>query len=114
MKIYCSHLNKILIKSSNYYKCSFCGFGWYVKDPIPLVVIGQTDPVDVNPQYYDSFVEKDLSKKNWVRCSFCKDLLEKRKHRICIFKAYLKELHKRHDEVVENIMIVIRGFRKDK
>jgi phage FluMu protein Com len=114
MNVYCSHSNKVFTKASNYYKCPLCRFGWYGNDPIPVIIIGQTDPVDVNPKYNDAFVEKDLSKKNWTRCRVCKDLLEKRKHRLCALKVYLKELRKRHDETMENIMIVVRGFKRDK
>ncbi len=114
MKIYCSHLNKVFTKTSNYYKCQFCGYGWYGNDSIPLVVIGQTDPLDVNPKYNDKFVEKDLSKKNWTRCRVCKDLLEKRKHRLCAVKIYLKELRKRHIETMKNFMVVVQGFKRGK
>lgn len=114
MTVYCSHTKKTFTKSSNYYLCHFCGFGWYGFEPIPLVVIGYTDPYEASPNHQDSFIEKDLSKKNWSRCTICKDLLEKRKHRICTLKLYLKGFRKRHQEILTNIMIVIRSFRKNR
>lgn len=114
MKIYCSHLNKTFTKSSNYYHCHFCGYGWYTQDAIPLVVIGYTDAYEASPNYHDAFIEKDLSKKKFKRCAVCRDLLEKRKHTLCAFKAGFKEWRKRHNEIMNNVMIVLRGFRKDK
>lgn len=114
MKIYCSHLNKTITKSSNYIQCHFCGYGWYGTAVTPLVIIGYTDAYEASPNYHDGFVEKDLSKKKFSRCAVCHDLLEKRKHRLCTFKVYLKEFRKRHDEFVENVMIVVRGFKRDK
>lgn len=114
MKIYCSHLNKTFTKSSNYYQCHFCGYGWYGNIPAPLVIIGFTDAYEASPNYASQFDQKDLSKKQFKRCLICRDLLEKRKHRLCAFKVQFKEFRKRHDEFVENIMIVIRGFKPGK
>lgn len=114
MKVYCSHLNKSFTKSSNYYRCNFCGFGWYKIDSIPLIVIGYTEYLEANPNYHEEHEEKDLTKKNWNRCVYCKDLLEKRKHRLCNLKAHLKDVKKQHAEFTENILIVLRGFRKDR
>jgi hypothetical protein len=114
MKVYCSHLSKTFTKASNYYHCNFCGNGWYGINPAPLVIVGFTDAYEASPSYMDSFVEKDLSKKNWTRCPYCKDLLEKRKHVLCNLKDYFRDARKQHAEFVVNIMIVLRGFKKDK
>jgi len=113
MRIYCAHTYKMFTKSSNYYKCHICLSGWYGNEPIPLIVIGQTDPIDVNPKYMDEFEAKDLSKKKFKRCDICKDLLEKRKHRLCDFKRYLKVLKVRHDEFIATLKKVVVGFKDD-
>jgi len=78
-------------KSSNYYKCHICLSGWYGNDPIPLIIIGQTDPMDVNPKYMDE--PEDLSKKKFIRCSVCKDLLGKRPHILCKMKLKARKLY---------------------
>lgn len=114
MKVYCSHLNKTFTKSSNYYQCHLCGNGWYGVNPAPLIIVGYTDAYEASPSYVDSFIEKDLSKKNFKRCHVCKDLLEKRKHRLCTVKDYFKNARKQHADFVHNIMIVLNGFKKDK
>jgi len=114
MKVYCSHLNKTHTKKSNYYHCHFCENGWYAIDPAPLIIIGYTDAYEASPSYIDSFIEKDLSKKNWTRCHVCKDLLAKRKHTICNLKVYFKDVRQQHAEFMVNIMIVLKGFKKDK
>jgi len=113
MTVYCSHLNKTFTKGSNYYHCHFCGYGWYGTNPIPLVVIGQTDPIDVNPNYLDAIHGKDLTKKKFNRCPVCRDLLEKRKHRLCNVKSNFKILKVRHAEFIETVIKVVKGFRKD-
>ncbi len=114
MKVYCSHYDKVFTKGSNYYHCQSCRQGWYSFQPAPLVVIGFTDAYEASPNYHDQFVEKDLSQKKFKRCAICKDLLEKRKHLLCMVKVNFKEFRKRHDEFIGNIMIVIRGFKRDK
>ncbi len=114
MKVYCAHAQKVFARASNYYKCGTCLFGWYSNEPIPLVIIGETDPIDVNPKYFEEHEVKDLSKKKFTRCRICKDLLEKRKHYICQFKDYFKDARAQHADFVKNIMIVIRGFKSDK
>jgi hypothetical protein len=78
------------------------------------MVIGFTDAYEASPNYTDQFEKKDLSKKNFKRCKYCRDLLEKRKHRLCILKAHLEVYRKRHNEFVAQVMVVIRGFKRDK
>lgn len=114
MKVYCAHAQKVFSRASNYYKCGTCLFGWYSNEPIPLVIIGETDPIDVNPRYFEEHEVKDLSKKNFKRCKYCKDLLEKRKHTLCNIKAQLEMYRKRHNEFITQVMVVIKGFKRDK
>ena len=92
MRIYCAHTYKMFTKSSNYYKCHICLNDWYGNDPIPLVIIGQTDPCDVNPKYMDEPNIPDLSKKTFIRCTICKDLLGKRPHPLCFVKLKWRKL----------------------
>jgi|SRR5579864_7757725 len=114
MKVYCSHFDKIFQKSSNYYHCPSCRRGWYGFDPAPLMIIGFTDVYEASPNYADQFEKKDLSKKEFKRCRYCKDLLEKRKHRLCALKERLDIFKKRHKEFVGHIAVVIKGFKRDK
>jgi hypothetical protein len=113
MKVYCAHNQRSFSRSSNYYKCGVCSAGWYSNEPIPLVLLGQTDPVDVNPKYMDEFEAKDLSKKIFTRCEICKDLLEKRKHRLCSVKSYVNRLKLRHAELAARLKKVVAGFGAD-
>lgn len=114
MNVYCSHFDKVFTKSSNYYHCPSCRRGWYSNEPAPLMVIGFTDAYEASPNYGEQFEKKDLTKKNFKRCKYCKDLLEKRKHRICIIKDKLEIYKQRHNEIIERIMVVLRGFKRDK
>jgi len=114
MNIYCSHFDKVLTKGSNYFHCPSCRRGWYGTEPAPLVVIGFTDAYEASPNYADQFEKKDLSKKTFKRCKYCKDLLEKRRHTLCNFKAQFEVYRKRHNEFVAQVMVVIRGFKRDK
>lgn len=88
MKIYCTHSIKVYTKKSNYYQCSLCPAGWYGSDSVPLVVIGDSDPLNIDKRYGQN-KEKDLSTKKFRRCDICRDLIEKRKHIICEFKRFL-------------------------
>lgn len=92
MKVYCTHGKPFLSKSGKYNTCRQCGFSWYDRDVIPLVVIGTTDPYEASPNYAKQFEEKDLSKKQFVQCHICKDLVEKRKHTWCEYKLWFKKL----------------------
>lgn len=112
MKVYCSHTVKVFHKSSNFYQCRLCPAHWYVGQDIPIVVVGFTDAYEVDSDYMTRHAEKDLTKKSFKRCNICKDLLEKRKHNLCHFKVWLKELGKRHIEYVANITIVLKGFKR--
>lgn len=112
MKIYCSHSLKDFNKASNYNYCRLCTFGWYSNDSVPMVVVGYTEPYEVDKDYLNHLEEKDLSKKKFTRCVICRDLLEKRKHRLCKIKNILEILKRRHKEYVENILNVVRGFRR--
>ena len=114
MEIYCSHFDKVYTKSSNYYHCPSCRQGWYVVQPAPLVVIGYSDPYEASPDYMEQFKEKDLSQKQFKRCPFCKDLLEKRKHTLCIIRSYFQAVRKRHNEFVIQIKKTLKGFKSRK
>lgn len=95
MKVYCAHADKTNKFASNYIQCNFCGSGWYANDIVPLVVIGDTDPYVASPNYAKQFEEKDLSKKQFVQCGMCKDLIEKRRHTWCEFRLWWKKLFKK-------------------
>lgn len=88
--------------------------GWYTSDPTPMVVIGYTEPYEVDKDYLDHLEVKDLSKKKFTRCPVCKDLLEKRKHIVCNIRAWWKSIGKRHKETVNRLFNVIIGMRKNK
>lgn len=94
MRIYCSHTLKTFTKSSNYYQCHLCFSGWYGVDATPLVIIGQTDPGEVNPKYLDNLVPRDLSLRKFTRCVICKDLLGKREHVWCNIQLKVKMLYR--------------------
>lgn len=91
MKVYCAHSKPFVSKSGKYNTCKNCSFGWYDGETIPLVVIGDTDPYVASPNYAQQFEQKDLSKKQFVQCGVCKDLIEKRKHLLCQFKLWWKK-----------------------
>ena len=57
-----------------------------------MIVIGYTDVTEVDPKYFDRIDEEQLINKKFVRCSICKDVIEKRKHFFCQFKKWLKKL----------------------
>lgn len=92
MKVYCSHSQKVNTKTSNYNQCKLCLFGWYDNDPVPMVVVGYTEPVEVDERYTSRFDEKSLAKKIFVRCEICKDLKGKRIHMLCFIKRKWKVL----------------------
>lgn len=92
MKVYCIHRQAVYSKTSNFYECRYCNSSWYGFQPTPLVAIGSTDPYEASPDYAKNFEEKDLSKKKFVQCNICKDLVEKRKHLICGVKLWWKKL----------------------
>lgn len=92
MKVYCLHKDTTFTKSSNFYQCHFCNAYWYGFQPTPLVAIGSTDPYEASPDYAKNFEPKDLSKKKFVQCNICKDLVEKRKHVLCSIKLWFKTL----------------------
>lgn len=95
MKVYCVHKEVSHSKTSNHYQCHFCKKSWYGWQPAPLVVIGSTDPYEASPDYAKQFEPKDLSKKKFIQCNICKDLVEKRKHIICAVKFWWRKfLHK--------------------
>lgn len=113
MKVYCSHLNNTFHKKSNYIVCNLCPARWYTTDPTPMVIIGFTEQYEVDKDYMERWAEKDLSQKVFTRCRVCKDLLGKRKHLLCMFKTSTKSFVVRHREFIQNITIVIKGFKKD-
>jgi hypothetical protein len=114
VKVYCSHSIKDFNKASNYSACKLCLQGWYGIDPIPVVVVGYTEPYEVDENYMDRFKEKDLSAKKFTRCLICKDLLEKRKHITCNIQAWWRSVGKRHKETINRMLSVVIGLRKDK
>src|SRR5258706_12921795 len=107
MRIYCAHAFKTFTKTSNYYKCHICMQGWYTTDATPLVVIGQTDPGDVNPKYLDNIAPPDLSLKKFIRCIICKDLLGKRQHILCNIKLQFKKFSKQNANGQRPYMIAV-------
>jgi hypothetical protein len=112
MKIYCSHVDKIIHKKSNYVQCRLCLQGWYTVGPTPIVVIGYTDPMEVDSHYLDHLETNDLSKKKFMRCGVCHDLVEKRKHIKCAILVCMKIVAQRHLDTLERIRVVLRGFWK--
>jgi hypothetical protein len=111
MKVYCVHTGAIHSKASNYYRCRFCERGWYGFEPTPLVVIGSTDPYEASPDYGKQAEPKDLSAKVFKQCKYCKDLVEKRKHRLCLFKAYLEAYKKSCGRLVRRLVVFVRVSR---
>lgn len=114
MKIYCSHSLKKFYKASNFYRCPSCSSNWYGNDRTPIIIIGYTEPYEVDENYLERIEREDLSKKKFVRCIVCKDLLEKRKHIKCTLKVYWEHFYTNHTEFVQNILIVLKGFKRDK
>lgn len=67
MEIYCSHRTKIVHKDY-YNRCPTCGSEWYTIDPIPLVVIGHTNPDDVIVNnVHHTEIEKTQKKQKTLR-----------------------------------------------
>lgn len=96
MKVYCAHIDKSSNSMGRYFQCKLCGRGWYINDTVPLVVIGTTDAYEASPNYAKQFEPKDLSKKKFVQCGVCKDLVEKRKHVICSIKLWCVTFFRKH------------------
>lgn len=112
MIVYCSHSRKNIYPSSNFIKCSLCMASWYTNDPTPMVIVGYTEPYEVDKDYLEHLEPKDLTQKKFNRCNICKDLLEKRRHRICQIKSWWKQITKRHIETISRISKVIKGCKK--
>lgn len=85
MKVYCAHAIKKFHKNSNFWQCHQCPAGWYALDTVPLVLIGYTDPEELGAVRK----EKDLSKKKFKRCKWCKDTIEQRSHWLCKVQEWL-------------------------
>ena len=100
MKVYCVHRNAVFSKMSNFYQCHHCNVGWYGFQPTPLIVIGSTDPYEASPDYAKEFEPKDLSKRKFVQCGVCKDLIGKRKHAVCIVRLWFKTLYNKHKHLL--------------
>src|SRR5258708_38809460 len=92
MRIYCSHSQKTHSKTSNYNQCKLCLFGWYDIEPIPMVVVGYTDPLEVDERYTSRFDGSKLAKTKFIRCVICKDLEGKRWHVLCAIKRKWRKI----------------------